>query len=73
MELLIIAGVISLFAGPTALRKIMQAAQQLNQVKSDFTGPGVVRRLLDTSLDEDQPDGRVDELPPERDPRPPAE
>jgi len=46
MELLIIAGVISLFAGPTALKKIMQMAQELNQVKSNLTGPGALKHLL---------------------------
>ena len=53
IEILIIAGVISLIAGPVALRKIVKAAQDVNRVKSDLTGPRVFERLLGD--DEDEP------------------
>ena len=53
IEILIIAGLISLLAGPAALKKVMGAARQVNSVKNDFTGPRAIQRMLDAELDKE--------------------
>ena len=58
VELLIIGGVISLIAGPVALRRVVRSARDLEQTKRDLTGPGALRRLLGDDPDEaDEPGG----------------
>ena len=54
-ELLIIAGAISLIAGPAMLRKVVGAARDVQRAKADLTGPGALDRLL--GGDEDERDG----------------
>ncbi len=56
--MLIIAGVISLIFGPVALRKVVKAAQDVNKVKSDLTGPGALDRLIGGDDDEPRDDER---------------
>ena len=57
MELIIIAGAISLLAGPVALRRIVQSARELEKTKRDLTGPGALDRLLgEDEAESDEPD-----------------
>ena len=45
MELLIIGGVIMLFAGPVGARKLLQSVQQLQKTKNDLMGGTPLERL----------------------------
>lgn len=45
MELLIIGGVIMLFAGPVGAKKLLQSMQQLQKTKSDLMGGSPLERL----------------------------
>lgn len=58
MELLIIAGVISLFFGPAVLRRVVRTAQEVQKAKSDLTGPGALGRLLGEDEERDRRDER---------------
>lgn len=52
---MIIAGAISLIAGPAALRKVARSVREIEKTKRDLTGPGAIDRLLggDDEPDED--------------------
>ena len=50
-ELLLIAAIIALVAGPKAIPKIFKAAKQAHDVKSKLTGRAVVDYLMDDSGD----------------------
>lgn len=66
-ELLIIAGAISLIAGPAMLRKVVGAARDVQRAKADLTGPGALDRLLGGDDDErDGPATTDDDEPPRR-------
>ena len=45
MELLIIGGVIMLFAGPVGAKKLFQTMQDLNKTKNDLMGGTPLERL----------------------------
>ncbi|HHH30970.1 MAG TPA: hypothetical protein ENK57_21860 [Polyangiaceae bacterium] len=46
-ELLLIAAIIALIAGPKAIPKIFKAAKQVHDVKSKLTGRAVVDYMMD--------------------------
>lgn len=59
MELLIIAGVISLFAGPAALRQVVKVARDVQKTKNELTGPKALERLIGDDEDEASEDARA--------------
>ncbi len=65
IELLVIAGVIMLFAGPAGVRKVVRTVQSLKQTKDELTGGSALDKLqkVDELLggERDEPEAPADE------------